>query len=89
MLLPGATPSPSVVVVPQRDLDARESWGGIRQGLSADEVERMLGVPDRKQQIGAQTIWYYDYKILGSGTVALDAGGQVSGFVKPYFNLWF
>ncbi|MBI3785916.1 MAG: hypothetical protein HY270_21190 [Deltaproteobacteria bacterium] len=73
----------------RRELEAKQRWSDIRQGLSAEDVEHLLGAPDRKLQAGNQTIWHYDYKLLGQGTVAIDASGHVSGFVKPYINFWF
>lgn len=66
----------------------RESWAQLKEGMSEAQVTALLGVPTRKFQAGGQTVWYYFYRDVGSGSVFFYQDGHVASRQKPPFGGW-
>jgi hypothetical protein len=66
----------------------RESWAQLKEGMSEAQVTALLGVPTRKFQAGGQTVWYYFYRDVGSGSVFFYQDGHVASRQKPPFSGW-
>jgi hypothetical protein len=79
---PAATPS-----IPQASV--RERWHNITRGMSLEQVEALIGRPERTMNVSANTVWYYSYPDVGSGSVVFAADGSVIDWQHPPFNTWW
>ncbi len=64
----------------------RKNWEQLRHGLSKTELQHLLGNPVSKFKLERQTIWYYSYPGIGSGSVILGYSGKVNGWQTPPFR---
>ncbi len=64
----------------------RSNWTQLRHGLSKTELQHLLGNPASKFKLERQTIWYYRYPGIGSGSVSLGYSGKVNGWQEPPFR---
>lgn len=64
----------------------RENWQQLHHGLSKTELRHLLGNPASKFKLNRQTIWYYRYPGIGSGSVILGYSGKVNGWQEPPFR---
>jgi len=84
--LPAGTPPPLTAF---RELaTVQANWQRLRRGQSPDELLQLLGKPHTKLQLGRQTLWYYRYPGIGSGSVMLGNSGTVTGWQQPAFSRW-
>jgi hypothetical protein len=47
----------------------KEQWRSVRAGMSAADITKLLGSPSRELTLDGNTVWYYSYPGLGSGSV--------------------
>jgi len=64
----------------------RERWRRIERGMSAQEIEALLGKPEGKFTVAGKSVWYYRYPDNRRGTVTFSADMQVAGWQKPPFG---
>jgi hypothetical protein len=68
----------------------RERWRQISRGMSRQEVEGLLGPPQRTMEVNLRTVWYYTYPEVGSGSVVFGPeGGGVDDWQTPPFRTWW
>ena len=65
----------------------REAWRLIHDGLSQDEVRKILGSPQHEFELSGKHVWYYYYSGAGGGSVFFSADGHVAGSQEPP-RLW-
>ena len=60
---------------------SKANWRRLQRGMSQGDVEKILGSPDRVNQMGgAMTVWYY-----GPGDVTFEGRtGTVSSWSEPF-----
>lgn len=58
-------------------------WKKVKEGMSADDVTKLLGTPSAKFRVGGQTVWYYTYRGVGSGSIAFYDDGHVASKQNP------
>jgi len=58
-------------------------WKKVKEGMTADDVTRLLGAPSAKFKVGGQTVWYYTYRGVGSGSIAFYDDGHVANKQNP------
>ena len=61
----------------------REAWRGIHDGLTQDEVKKMLGQPQHEFMLSGKRVWYYYYSGVGGGSVFFGENGRVAGSQEP------
>lgn len=66
----------------------RANWKRLERGLSRTELRQLLGEPRSELAFGQQTLWYYSYPGIGSGSVMLDHKGKTSSWQEPPFRGW-
>jgi SmpA / OmlA family len=81
------TPQPVPPTV-QRD-PLRDHWHQISRGMTTQVVETLLGRPHRTMTVNTQTVWYYSYPDIGSGSVVFAQDGSVVDWQTPPFNTWW
>jgi hypothetical protein len=82
---PSALPSASATPTPS----LREHWRQIDHGMSAQDVQALLGAPQRTMKVSVKTVWYYTYPEIGSGSVVFADDGSVEDWQTPPFNMWW
>jgi len=80
-------PQPSAPVTPGDS--AREHWRQVSHGMSAQEVETLLGHPQRTMKVNLRTVWYYTYPEVGSGSIVFASDGGVEDWQTPPFRTWW
>ena len=80
--LPAAPPAP----MPETSI--RDSWRRIERGISAKEVEALLGPAQRTMELAAKTVWYYSYPGIGSGSIVFARDGHVVDWQRPPLSAW-
>ncbi|MGW8310138.1 MAG: hypothetical protein ACWGNB_03655 [Thiogranum sp.] len=80
----GASPEPAAATPPESGTPSappavREAlewhealkvqWRSVRAGMSAEDITKLLGSPSRELTLDGNTVWYYSYPGLGSGSV--------------------
>jgi len=73
----GPVPAPPVAV------SFREAWRGIHDGLTQDEVKKLLGQPQHEFMLSGKRVWYYYYSGVGGGSVFFGENGRVAGSQEP------
>ena len=61
----------------------REVWRGIHDGLTQDEVKKLLGAPQHEFMLSGKRVWYYYYPGEGGGSVFFSENGRVAGSQAP------
>jgi hypothetical protein len=80
------TPVPVAAPTPQ----AAENWTALRRGMSPEQVKALLGDPSRNFKLSGQTVWYYHYTGVGSGSVVFSRGnGNLLDWQRPPFHGWW
>ena len=54
-------------------------WRSLQKGMGKDEIRKVLGEPDRIDQLGTREIWYY----TGGGQITLDETGAAVSWSEP------
>ena len=67
----------------------RDHWHRIGRGMSTESVEALLGRPHRTIPVNTQTVWYYSYPDIGSGSVVFAEDGTVIDWQTPPFSTWW
>ena len=70
----------------QQDEAVRQGWKQLKNGLSQDEVKKLLGASAQTFMLGGKLVWYYSYPAVGAGSVMFDASGHVIGHQAPPFS---
>ena len=68
---------------------AQERWHRLARGMSMEDVEALLGHPQRTMDISPKTIWYYSYEGIGNGSVVFIKDGGVIDWRSPPFGTWW
>jgi hypothetical protein len=68
---------------------ARDHWHRIDHGMTPQEVEALLGRPQRTMTVNAKTVWYYVYPDVGAGSVVFAPDDGVDDWQTPPFNTWW
>lgn len=67
-----------------------ESWDGLHESMEPADVRRLLGEPSRRFELRGQSVWYYHYTGVGSGSVMFSRGdGRVMSWQRPPFHGWW
>lgn len=66
----------------------KANWQTLSRSMKGAQVRRLLGAPTRVLKIDRNTVWYYQYKGFGNGSVMFSAQGQVVGWQIPPFGGW-
>ena len=84
-----ATPvaQPSASATPDESIRAR--WQRIDHGMTVQDVEALLGHPQRTMTVNLKTVWYYAYPEVGSGSIVFAQDGGVDDWQTPPFNTWW
>ena len=61
----------------------REAWRGIHDGLTQDEVKKLLGQPQHEFMLSGKRVWYYYYPGEGGGSVFFNENSRVAGSQAP------
>jgi len=61
----------------------REAWRGIHDGLTQDEVKKLLGQAQHEFMLSGKRVWYYYYSGVGGGSVFFSENGRVAGSQEP------
>jgi hypothetical protein len=56
-------------------------WRGLGHGMSKGEVEKILGSPEKVNDLGFQVTWYYGYP--EGGKVDFDRDGKLESWSEP------
>jgi len=67
----------------------REHWRQIDHGMTVENVEALIGRPQRTMTVNLKTIWYYTYPEVGSGSIVFAQDGAVDDWQTPPFNTWW
>lgn len=73
---PMAAPAPPAV-------GFREAWRDIHDGLTREEVRKILGAPQHEFDLSGKHVWYYYYSGTGGGSVFFSVDGHVAGSQEP------
>ena len=79
------TPAQSVSGLLKPTYQVIENWTSLKRGLSEDDVFTLLGEPSHRVTMANQTMWYYQYLGVGSGSVIFTQGKHVLSWQKPAF----
>ena len=66
-----------------------QRWRTLERGMTVEEVEALLGLPQRVIEVDSKIVWYYRYPNVGAGSVVFDPDKRVSGWQKPPFHGWW
>lgn len=66
----------------------KQQWESVKRGMTVQEVERLLGRPNRTADMSPKAIWYYSYPDAGNGSVVF-VQGTVIDWQSPPFNGWW
>jgi len=78
-----ANASPGFSRSPDALASLKSGWVRVAPGLQKDEVEALLGKPERVLRIDNTLVWYYVYPEAGRGSVFFNASGRVSSKQSP------
>lgn len=78
-----SAPTPASGTGPQ------ECWGRVTRGMTFNDVEALLGHPQRTMDLSPKTLWYYSYRDVGSGSVVFTRERGVIDWQAPPFNTWW
>jgi hypothetical protein len=67
----------------------RERWRQIDRGMTVQNVEALIGRPQRTMTVNLKTVWYYTYQEVGSGSIVFAQDGSVDDWQTPPFNTWW
>lgn len=85
------SPAPAAaaaVAAPQPPTPA-EAWKKVEEGMTEEQITGLLGAPSAKFKLGGQTVWYYNYPGVGSGSIAFyDDGHVASSQSPPGVTIW-
>jgi hypothetical protein len=82
------TPSPEARAAAP-EAKPQERWHGLANGMTVQQVEMLLGRPDRTFDLSPKKVWYYTYADIGSGSVVFADDGTVTDWQPPPFNTWW
>ena len=77
-----APPKPVTKKEPKWKVLAR--WRTLYKGKTKPQVTRTLGEPDKVEELGFATWWYYGYPL--GGRVVFDATGNLESWSEPNLN---
>jgi len=83
------TPAPEARAAVPSAAKPQERWHGLATGMTVHQVEALLGRPDRTLDLSPNTLWYYTYPDVGSGSVVFANDGTVSDWQPPPFSTWW
>jgi hypothetical protein len=81
---PAAQPS-----APAPSDSIREHWRQIDRGMTVQNIEALIGPPQRTMTVNLKTVWYYTYPEVGSGSIVFAQDGGVDDWHTPPFNTWW
>jgi len=82
-------PEPAAPAAAVSSGSARDHWHRIDHGMTPQEVEALLGRPQRTMTVNAKTVWYYAYPDIGAGSVVFAPDDGVDDWQNPPFNTWW
>jgi outer membrane murein-binding lipoprotein Lpp len=94
---PAASSPPTVAVAPpaaaapvpeERPAALRQQWRNVTYGMTFEEVDKLLGDPQRTIHESPKTVWYYSYPDIGSGSVVFTQDSGVTDWQAPPFGNW-
>jgi hypothetical protein len=66
----------------------QERWGRISRGMTFQQVDALLGRPQRTIDLSPKTVWFYAYPDIGNGSVVFQES-SVTDWQAPPFNTWW
>jgi hypothetical protein len=81
------TVQPSAPATPGASI--REHWRQIDHGMTVQNIEALIGRPQRTMTVNLKTVWYYTYPEVGSGSIVFAQDGLVDDWQTPPFNTWW
>lgn len=82
-------PEKSPSAVDQEKVSIPQRWRILKRGMAPEEVEALLGQPQRVIEVDSKVVWYYRYPNVGAGSVVFTPDKRVSGWQKPPFHGWW
>jgi hypothetical protein len=64
----------------------QRNWSEIKPGMSKEQVDALLGKPERVMRINGDLTWYYVHPGFGRGSVFFDDEGKVSSAQSPHLG---
>jgi hypothetical protein len=66
----------------------KKNWSQVERGTPQEQVQLLLGTPQKVLRIDGTLVWYYTYPGIGPGSVFFNASGKVSSWQSPSFGWW-
>jgi hypothetical protein len=87
---PEAAVPPAAVAPPEAERPAvlRQRWRNVTYGMTFEQVDKLLGRPQRTIDESPKTVWYYSYPDIGSGSVVFVQESGVTDWQAPPFGNW-
>jgi len=86
---PRETPGETASAAPATSLVAlKKNWSQVERGTPREQVQLLLGTPQKVLRIDGALVWYYTYPGIGAGSVFFNASGKVSSLQSPSFGWW-
>jgi hypothetical protein len=85
----GKTPQSVERAGAAREVGLRDHWQSVKQGMTTQQIEALLGRPDRTVKLPSKNVWYYSYPDVGNGSVVFAEDGTVIDLQAPPFNSWW
>jgi hypothetical protein len=85
----GKAPQPVERAGAAREVGLKDHWQSVKQGMTMQQIEALLGRPDRTMKLPAKNVWYYAYPDVGNGSVVFAEDGTVTDMQAPPFNSWW
>ncbi len=60
-----------------------QAWKSLSKGMSAAELQKLLGEPTYKLRMSPNMVWYYTYRNIGSGSIIMSPDGRVIDWQHP------
>lgn len=77
------TPSAAGATGAMNAASVNDAWEKIKQGLTKDDVKKILGEPEQQFTLGGRLLWYYRYPGIGAGSVMFGNDGLVIANQEP------
>jgi SmpA / OmlA family len=85
----GKAPQPVERAGAAREVGLKDHWQSVKLGMTMQQIEALLGRPDRIVKLPSKNVWYYSYPDVGNGSAVFAEDGTVIDLQAPPFNSWW
>ncbi|MFI5398637.1 MAG: outer membrane protein assembly factor BamE [Candidatus Binatia bacterium] len=85
----GKIPQPVERAGAAREVGLKDHWQSVKLGMTMQQIEALVGRPDRIVKLSSKNVWYYSYPDVGNGSVVFAEDGTVIDLQTPPFNTWW